>query len=537
MEIPKSLQSVWTEAIKDNKVTKEEYSKLLSAASPNKKNEEFDNEEIEFLSTVKQEIDKKGFNVGNIPDQFKSQSPTKPSKTPNAEPISFVESEDSPAASTNSTEATEKPEKDSLPSVPDSIKQKWNELSKDGEIDKKDYQQLLTAAAPNSSSKELTKSEYTFLKALRGKIEEGSGVYKTSTPESIELKTEKSDKFNPGKVPDTLKETWKKVSADGKISKDDYNQLINATAPTGKDDEIDENEAGFLMKLKEQLMKSTGSIDIETNLSTQDVAPPEKEKPSTNTEAKNLIDKYSSSFIPNPANAAKREQTEKEIANDISKLDSKDLVKLRKQLSEIPDTEAIGGGTNGAKASLLKAVNNELGKRNPEKAVPTAQSMINKYSDAFQYLMPNQANEDKAKTKMKSEISSLSDKDLMNLKNQMPSASYSKSHAGVKSALSEIIDGEIAKRENIKPAKADNKVVTPSPAPVNNARSDNATPASLKEIWNQVSSDKVINADDLNTLIKAAMPNGKPEELDEEERKFLADLTKKLIDNNASLKI
>ncbi|RYX97535.1 hypothetical protein EON78_05405 [bacterium] len=328
MEIPKSLQSTWTEAIKDNKVTKEEYSKLLSAASPNKKNEEFDNEEIEFLSTVKQEIDKKGFNVGNVPDQFKSNSPTKPSKTPNAEPISFVDNQDHPVAPSESTESTIKPEKDSLPSVPDSIKQKWNELSKDGEIDKNDYQQLLSAAAPNSSSKELSKSEYTFLKALRGKIEEGNGVFKTSSPETIEPKTEKSDKFNPGKVPDTLKETWKKVSADGKISKDDYNQLLNATAPTGKDEEIDEKEAGFLMKIKEQLMNSEGSIDVETKLSVQDVALPEKQETSTKSDAKNLIDKYSSSFIPNPANAAKSDQTEKTIANDISKLDTKDLVKL-----------------------------------------------------------------------------------------------------------------------------------------------------------------------------------------------------------------
>ena len=77
MEIPKSLQPVWAEAIKDNKITQQEYKKLIDVAAPNKKNEEFEDDEINFLGEVQKGIQEKGFVTGNIPDEFKAQDLSK----------------------------------------------------------------------------------------------------------------------------------------------------------------------------------------------------------------------------------------------------------------------------------------------------------------------------------------------------------------------------------------------------------------------------------------------------------------------------
>ena len=62
-------------------------------------------------------------------------------------------------------------------------------------------------------------------------------------------------------------------------------------------------------------------------------------------------------------------------------------------------------------------------------------------------------------------------------------------------------------------------------------------PSTLESIWNQVSKDKEVTVEDLNALIKAAMPTGKSEELDDDERKFINDLTRKMIDGNGTLKM
>ena len=64
-------------------------------------------------------------------------------------------------------------------SVPETLKEKWNEVKKDGVISNNDYNQLIKAAAPNNKDEELSVSELNFLVKLKSSLEtssNGNGV-------------------------------------------------------------------------------------------------------------------------------------------------------------------------------------------------------------------------------------------------------------------------------------------------------------------------------------------------------------------------
>ena len=171
-------------------------------------------------------------------------------------------------------------------------------------------------------------------------------------------------------------------------------------------------------------------------------------------QAKALIDKYSSAFIPNPANATKRPQTEKLISDDIAKLSSSDLQSLKTQLDAIPDDNLDGGGDDGAKATLLAKVNLEIGKRNPEKS--TAQELINKYSSAFIPNPNNMKNRENTEKAIAEDVSKMSPKDLADFKNQLSSIPDQPLLVGgggdaAKHAILNAINSEITKRGLDKP--------------------------------------------------------------------------------------
>src|SRR5687767_11050534 len=63
-------------------------------------------------------------------------------------------------------------------------------------------------------------------------------------------------------IPKSLESTWKQVSQDGKITKADYEKLVTAAAPTGKEEELDETETNFLVSLKSDLEKNGGDKGI-----------------------------------------------------------------------------------------------------------------------------------------------------------------------------------------------------------------------------------------------------------------------------------
>ncbi|MBC7475519.1 MAG: hypothetical protein H7263_14615, partial [Candidatus Sericytochromatia bacterium] len=72
-----------------------------------------------------------------------------------------------------------------------------------------------------------------------------------------------------GDVPDTLKSTLDSIVAKGKITPTDYTDLLKAAAPTGKDEELDQNEQTFLSKLKTKLEANKGNIDLTASAPTE----------------------------------------------------------------------------------------------------------------------------------------------------------------------------------------------------------------------------------------------------------------------------
>lgn len=168
-----------------------------------------------------------------------------------------------------------------LPPLPDSLKAKWTELSKDGEISADDYKQLVKEATPNNTKSEVSPEEYKFLVAIKNKVKEGNGVYKLATPEN--KPSTESVKFKPAYVPDTLKEVWNKISVDGKISKDEYKELIKAAAPKGKDVELDPQEIQFLEMLKQ---KFQGVEEVEVDKPAQKEEPKKEDPKPAPTETK-----------------------------------------------------------------------------------------------------------------------------------------------------------------------------------------------------------------------------------------------------------
>jgi hypothetical protein len=455
MEIPKSLQTVWNDVSKDNKITKQEYQNLVDAASPNKSDDEFDKEEIAFLSKLKGDLGNK--NSISISDEFKSQTkvsntsgessqkdfsfevvgnvgnasnswakkypnkpfprnqmfyvtkdgnlvsqakinesakkdpnyfsnlglkgasavfipnmnskdsenfklqnnkivsknPSEPAKT--TENVSFVDeseghnnylsaqnlinehsksfqalnrnpelenkannqmkyqvsslsnsglldlkeqmksvsygksnvgvyhslnniiSEEINKRGLDKTNTEVKTQPTDLPPLPDSLKPQWDELSKDGEITPDDYSKLIVAATPNNNKSEVSPDEFKFLMAIKNKIKEGNGTYKLDNKSEIKPEQQVSTKFSPKVIPDSIKETWNKVSADGKITKADYNEIIKAAAPNGKDEELEPSEVEFLKSLKEKFTDSVEVVDVE-------VIKPQENKPEVKTE-------------------------------------------------------------------------------------------------------------------------------------------------------------------------------------------------------------------------------------------------------------
>ena len=56
IKIPDTLEKAWKEITKDGTVSKDDFNTLLEAASPNKKDDEFDVAEIQFLKNIKEAL-------------------------------------------------------------------------------------------------------------------------------------------------------------------------------------------------------------------------------------------------------------------------------------------------------------------------------------------------------------------------------------------------------------------------------------------------------------------------------------------------
>lgn len=211
--VPSSLKETWAKVSADGKVDKKEFETLVKAAAPTGTDSELDNDEIKFLSAVKDKIN----------------------------------SEQSSGEGT----ATKSIDLFNDNDVPDTLKEEWKTANSDGKITVKEYTDLLKKAAPNATNKELTEDEVKFLSKLKEEINSTKdGILDTNTVDSSKFKN----------IPDTLKKEWNNVSKDGKINKEEYNKLLDKAIPNKHDEELDNDELKFFKELKGEFDKNEKGI-------------------------------------------------------------------------------------------------------------------------------------------------------------------------------------------------------------------------------------------------------------------------------------
>lgn len=244
--VPATLKAAWNKVTADGKLTKADYEQLVKAASPNKKNSEFDDSELEFLASVKDMFDQNKVEVLEINKPASTQQPTEKTET---------------KPTGNSVED----------SVPSTLKSTWNKVTADGKLTRADYEQLVKAASPNKKNSEFDNSELEFLKAVKDMFDTNKAdVLEVVKPQAETTKTPpKTETGKTNKVsassfapPQSLKATWSKVVADGKITNADYEQLMKAAAPNKKNNEFENDEIEFLGSLKEKLSAAGGTLNI-----------------------------------------------------------------------------------------------------------------------------------------------------------------------------------------------------------------------------------------------------------------------------------
>lgn len=284
MNIPNSLQSTWNSVIKDNKITREEYQKLVNAAAPNKQDSEFDKSEIDFLGKVRDSIgDKSSISV---PSQFKTQIKTqKPSTSTSATSSSSSQKEMSfefigNVGNASSAWAKKHPNKPFPRNQIFYVTKDGNLISqsKINETAKKDPNYFNTLGLKGASTlyiPNLNSKDASNFKLQNNKIVNKSSTQsQTPTPVSNNISfvdennTTKTNKFNPGNIPSSLKDEWEKVSSDGKINHDDYNSLIKAAAPNIDDSELTDDELTFLTSLKNQFTDGVTELLLDKSTST-----------------------------------------------------------------------------------------------------------------------------------------------------------------------------------------------------------------------------------------------------------------------------
>lgn len=150
MQIPKSLESVWKEVSKDGSISQNDYKKLLTAAAPNQKDQEFDKSETKFLATLKSHLESSSVaSKGSVP-------------------ISEIKFDDKPISITV---------KD-ISEVPESLKEAWNKAVSDGKITVSEYEDIKKVAAPNGVDSDLDPKEEEFLSNLRSLLVNTDGELK-----------------------------------------------------------------------------------------------------------------------------------------------------------------------------------------------------------------------------------------------------------------------------------------------------------------------------------------------------------------------
>lgn len=223
--VPETLRSTWDEITKKGKVTIDDYSKLLNAASPNKRNDEFDDGELGFLNTLNKALSE---NNGEI-----------------------------------KLEGSEnKAEEKSNSGIPKTLEKTWNEVTANGKLNLEGYEKLLKAASPSEKDEEFSEDEIAFLKDINAKLKENNGEIILNQTAKVDKPKEEPSKTPSDGIPDSLRSVWNDVTKDGKITIQDYEKILKAASPNKKDEEFSQDEINLLKKLKQALDANNGVVNL-----------------------------------------------------------------------------------------------------------------------------------------------------------------------------------------------------------------------------------------------------------------------------------
>ena len=302
-------------------------------------------------------------------------------------------------------------------------------------------------------------------------------------------------------IPQTLQETWKKVSNDGTISKDDYVQLLKAAAPNSDDAELDKDEEKFLVNLRNEFESSGGEGLAVKSLGFLDDSSKTESKlkvPETLKEAWKAVSadgSISTDDYVKLLTAAAPNQKDSEL--DDSEKDF--LVNLRENLvnnngNSVPLSKIsfVDDIAEKAKTFKLPEVPETL-KGNWDRYAKDGKVDVKDYEKLLNAAAPNKENE-------------------------------------------EFDEKEIQFLSKLKDALADNN----GSIDVKNIefhKSGPKVPDTLEKAWKEITKDGTISKDDFNTLLEAASPNRKDDELDVAEINFLKNISDVLINSDEPVKV
>jgi len=381
--------------------------------------------------------------------------------------------------------------------IPKSLADTWKSVSSDGTINSADFEKLKQAAAPNKLDSEFSESELKFLQNLKSELEQKGGTKGTIPADSIRFagSGEVSVSLANLKIPESLKSTWERVATDGKLSKDDYRELVHAASPNFADSELSTEEQAFLKKFKDNF--SANDVE-EIKLVTPEVKNQEQIK--STEKPKNEVPVKNSSLSKNFQNKIDSDFSELNQVKTLLDLvsDDPDMAKLKtiveQKLGNFPDLNKYSYNVN----AILK--NTEI---DNVKSLQIAKAEL---EQEFKKLPESQRN----------------DKQFKQVNSEAIQA--------VETALKELNKNIVQVPQKITPKNSE------QPKKENTSNND-GVPETLRESWNSAISDGVLDVEDLEKLLFAAAPNKKNEEFSEQEHSFIKEVRDVIQQNGGSVEV
>ncbi|MFN8576638.1 MAG: hypothetical protein U0354_07260 [Candidatus Sericytochromatia bacterium] len=394
---------------------------------------------------------------------------------------------------TNSTSTTNKPSTQTTPkiNVPKDLKATWDVVAADGKIDKNDYARLLKAASPNGKDEELDQEEVKFLTDLKQKVDNEQGIYSfvddaEDTTEDIPDKVV-APLVELGEPPDSLKPQIEVLLQKGFIDNDDFNELVSLAAPNGKDEEFDSQEQEYLFKLKEKVEQSGGKLYLDPN---------HQEKPIKTTGKPMLLNW-----------TGYTEENKGALKNAFGNSVSGGNMPILKASEALKVAKAFGVSNIKQLQQLVKAkVDGQFGPETFFKAKVYIANEMNKPNADIQKLgqMLNSLGNDDEVEAMKAKLG-------------LPSNSTPHTEENEDEMTDLSLDNEDNGTQ-----QTQSKPQTQSNSKTQSTSNDDGVPKTLKATWDKVTADGNLTKADFDLLMKAASPNKKNSEFDNDELEFLA---------------